>query len=111
MQVRHAKYAMEWQVLPAPEPREVVWSNLAKPVWKRSVTEVIVYIIVFLVILFYMIPIAFVSTLTTLDNLVKLVPFIKAIVKITVLSTVLQVSSQSALSNCFSVLLITNLLC
>jgi hypothetical protein len=40
--------------------------------------------------LFYMIPIAFISTLTTLDNLVKLVPFIKAIVKITVLNTVLQ---------------------
>ncbi|CAK9213165.1 unnamed protein product [Sphagnum troendelagicum] len=89
-QVRHAKYAMEWQVLPAPEPREVVWSNLAKPVWKRSVTEAIVYIIVIVVILFYMIPIAFVSTLTTLNNLVKLVPFIKAIVKITVLNTVLQ---------------------
>jgi hypothetical protein len=89
-QVRHAKYAMEWQVLPAPEPREVVWSNLAKPVWKRSLTETIVYIIVFLVILFYMIPIAFISTLTTLNNLVKLVPFIKAIVEITVLNTVLQ---------------------
>ncbi|CAM6020246.1 unnamed protein product [Sphagnum balticum] len=89
-QVVHAPYAMQWQVFPAPEPREVVWENLAKPLYERMVRETIIYIFVFFTVVFYMIPIAFISSLTTLNNLVKLVPFIKAIVDYPPLNTVLQ---------------------
>ncbi len=58
------------------------------------VRETIIYIVVFFTVVFYMIPIAFISSLTTLNNLVKLVPFIKAIVDYPPLNTVLQVSSS-----------------
>jgi hypothetical protein len=89
-QVVHSPDALKWQVYAAPEPREVIWSNLAKPVLKRALLKAIVYVVVFLIILFFMIPILFISALTTLNNLETLLPFIKAIVKIKALTAVIQ---------------------
>jgi hypothetical protein len=97
MQVVHAPYAMQWQVFPAPEPREIVWKNLATPVYQRMVRQFLVYSAVFMTILFYMIPIALISSLTTLSNLVKILPFIKVIVNYGPINTVLQVSSSSSI--------------
>lgn len=94
MQAVHAPYAMEWQVYPAPEPREVVWKNLAKPVYQRMVRQGLVYFAVFMTVLFYMIPIALISSFTTLDNLVRILPFLKAIVNFGPINTVLQVSNK-----------------
>ena len=92
MQSVHAAYALQWQVEPAPEPRECIWSNMHLPAWQRSIRRPLDYVVTFLAIVFYMIPIAAISALTTLENLEKLVPFIKAITRIKVLNTVLQVS-------------------
>ena len=92
MQVVHAPYAMQWQVFPAPEPREIVWRNLATPVYQRMLRQFLVYSAVFMTVLFYMIPIALISSLTTLSNLVKILPFIKVIVNYGPINTVLQVS-------------------
>lgn len=91
LQVVHAPHALDWQVAPAPEPRECIWSNMYIGSGQRAIRQTIVYIVTFLTIVFYMIPIAFIATITTLDNLEKLVPFIKSIVKIAPLNTVLQV--------------------
>jgi hypothetical protein len=95
LQVVHSPDALKWQVYAAPEPREVIWSNLAKPVSQRALRKAIVYVVVFLIILFFMIPILFISALTTLNNLETLVPFIKAILKIKPLTAVIQVSFYS----------------
>ncbi len=92
LQVVHSPDALKWQVYAAPEPREVIWSNLAKPVSQRALRKAIVYVVVFLIILFFMIPILFISALTTLNNLETLLPFIKAIVKIKALTAVIQVN-------------------
>lgn len=92
LQSVHAAHALQWQVEPAPEPRECIWSNLHLPAWQRSIRRPIVYVITFFTVVFYMIPIAFISALTTLENLEKLVPFIKAITDIKVLNAILQVS-------------------
>lgn len=92
LQSVHAPYALQWQVEPAPEPRECIWSNLHLPAWQRSIRRPVVYVITFLTIVFYMIPIAAISALTTLENLQKLVPFIKTITDIGVLNAILQVS-------------------
>jgi hypothetical protein len=94
-QAVHAPYAMQWQVFPAPEPREVEWNNLAKSVYSRMVRQGVVYFTVFMTVVFYMIPIALISSLTTLDNLVKLLPFLKIIVNYPPINTVLQVSPQN----------------
>ncbi|KAG0604384.1 hypothetical protein M758_10G168100 [Ceratodon purpureus] len=86
----HAAYALQWQVEPAAEPRECIWSNMHLPAWQRSIRQPVVYVITFLTVVFYMIPIAAISALTTLENLVKLVPFIKTITDIKVLNAILQ---------------------
>lgn len=92
-QAVHAPYATQWQVYPAPEPREIVWNNLAKPVHERMVRQGVVYTAVFMTVLFYMIPIALISAFTTLNNLVKILPFLKAVVNYPPINTILQVNT------------------
>lgn len=93
LQSVHAPYALEWQVEPAPEPRECIWNNMYVPAWQRSIRKPTVYVITFLTIVFYMIPIIAISAITTLENLEKILPFIKSITRISALNTVLQVSA------------------
>ncbi|KAL3522732.1 hypothetical protein ACH5RR_015566 [Cinchona calisaya] len=86
----HAQMVDTWTVLDAPEPRQLIWTNLPKKFYEREIRQYVVYIIVFLTIFFYMIPIGLISAFTTLENLKKLLPFTKPIVNQPVLSTVLQ---------------------
>ncbi|KAL8103355.1 hypothetical protein AgCh_027792 [Apium graveolens] len=86
----HSRMVDTWSVMDAPEPRQIIWSNLPNNFYQRQIRQYVVYFIVFLTIVFYMIPIGFVSAFTTLSNLVKLLPFIKPIVKQNVLRTVLE---------------------
>eukprot|EP00897_Mesotaenium_endlicherianum_P009628 jgi/Mesen1/8694/ME000052S08123 len=79
-QSMHEDRADRWIVSAAPEPREVVWENLAIPVYQRRSRELTVYAIMFLTVCFYMIPIALVSSFTTMENLRKSLPFLKAII-------------------------------
>ncbi|KAK9677641.1 hypothetical protein RND81_11G157600 [Saponaria officinalis] len=66
----------------APEPRQLIWSNLSLTFYAREVRKYVVYFIVLLVILFFMIPIGIIFELTTLKNLVKLLPFVKPVASI-----------------------------
>ncbi|KAE7996140.1 hypothetical protein FH972_000888 [Carpinus fangiana] len=86
----HAQMVDKWTVTDAPEPRQLIWTNLKIKVFQRILRQYVVYFIVALAILFYMIPIAFISALTTLENLKKLIPFIKPVVNIGALKTVLE---------------------
>ncbi|KAG6546299.1 hypothetical protein Mapa_012340 [Marchantia paleacea] len=89
-QERHSAFSDRWEVLPAPEPRAVVWDNMHVRFYQRLVREKVVYVITFFTIVFYMIPIAIIASFTTLDNLTKILPFIKSIVNIPALKTVIQ---------------------
>lgn len=86
----HAQIVDHWTVTDAPEPRQVIWKNLKIKFFERQVRQYVVYVIVALTILFYMIPIGFISALTTLDNLKKLIPFIKPVVNVASIKTVLE---------------------
>ncbi|TKY71936.1 CSC protein ERD4 [Spatholobus suberectus] len=86
----HAQIVDTWSVFDAPEPCQLIWPNLKIRFFRRELRQYLVYVIVALTIFFYMIPITFVSAFTTLDNLVKYLPFIKPIVRIKVLRTVLE---------------------
>ncbi|XP_021293879.1 CSC1-like protein ERD4 isoform X1 [Herrania umbratica] len=86
----HAQMVDRWTVTEAPEPRQLVWSNLRIKFFERIIRQYIVYIVVFLTIVFYMIPIGFISALTTLANLKKYLPFLKPIVKQDAIKTVLE---------------------
>lgn len=86
----HDKMVDTWTVIDAPEPRQIIWSNLPKGFYTRRIRQYLIYFVVLLTIFFYMIPIGFVSALTTLDNLKKLIPFIKPIVDVPAIKTVLE---------------------
>ncbi|KAF7803929.1 CSC1-like protein ERD4 [Senna tora] len=86
----HAQMVDKWTVMDAPEPRQLIWTNLRIRYFEREVRQYVVYAVVAVTVLFYMIPITFVSAFTTLKNLVKILPFIKPIVRIHVLKTVLE---------------------
>ncbi|XP_073038127.1 CSC1-like protein ERD4 [Primulina eburnea] len=86
----HATMVDAWTVLDAPEPRQLIWTNLPKKFYNRQLRQYLIYFLVFFTIFFYMIPIGFVSALTTLANLRKVLPFLKVIVDQPALKTVLE---------------------
>lgn len=89
-QAMHSEFANKWTTMPAPEPREVVWGNLPIPFVQRIVRQFAIYGVVFLVIVFYMIPISFISAIIALENLEKKLTFLKPIVEQAEIKTVLQ---------------------
>ncbi|KAL1205082.1 CSC1-like protein ERD4 [Cardamine amara subsp. amara] len=86
----HCQMVDQWTVTEAPEPRQLIWKNLNIKLFSRIIRQYFIYFFVALTILFYMIPIAFVAAITTLENLQKIIPFIKPVVKITVIKTILE---------------------
>ncbi|GAB4840659.1 CSC1-like protein erd4 [Ancistrocladus abbreviatus] len=86
----HARMCDTWTVMDAPEPRQLIWHNLSLNFYDRQVQEYVVYAIVALTILFYMIPIGLISAFTTLGNLRRLAPFLKAVLDIKAIRTLLE---------------------
>lgn len=86
----HAQMVDTWTVFDSPEPGQIIWKNLRIRYFEREVRQYVVYAIVALTIFFYMIPITFISAFTTLKNLVKLLPFLKPVVGIVAIKTVLE---------------------
>ncbi|KAG6529629.1 hypothetical protein ZIOFF_011841 [Zingiber officinale] len=89
-QTIHSQKIDRWTVIEAPEPRQLIWTNLPKKFYERRIRSLGVYGIVFLTVCFYMIPIAFVSGFTTVQNLKKYLPFTKKIVDQPEIRTVLE---------------------
>ncbi|KAM4101280.1 hypothetical protein ACJW30_05G131700 [Castanea mollissima] len=86
----HSQMVDKWTVTNAPEPRQVIWTNLKIKFYQRQVRQYVVYVIVALTIVFFMIPIGFISALTTLENLKKYLPFLESIVNLDAIKTVLE---------------------
>ena len=86
----HSPYANQWSTCAAPEPREVVWENLPIPFMQRFARRTAVYFVVALTILFYMIPITFISAIISLDNLKKKLSFLAPVVDIAPINAILQ---------------------
>ncbi|XP_077220879.1 hyperosmolality-gated Ca2+ permeable channel 3.1-like [Tasmannia lanceolata] len=89
-QTLHAQMIDTWIIMEAPEPRQLIWKNLTIKFYQRQVRQYIVYGIVFMAIVFYMIPIALISAFTTLSNLRKLLPFLKPIADQPEIKTILE---------------------
>uniref|UniRef100_A0A5B6ZDY0 CSC1-like protein ERD4 n=2 Tax=Davidia involucrata TaxID=16924 RepID=A0A5B6ZDY0_DAVIN len=86
----HAQMVDTWTVMDAPEPRQLIWTNLPKKFYERQIRQSVVYVVVFLTIVFFMIPIGLISAFTTLEQLKKLLPFLKPIVNQAAIKTVLE---------------------
>ncbi|KAJ7559065.1 hypothetical protein O6H91_04G068400 [Diphasiastrum complanatum] len=89
-QAIHAPSGQTWRTMPAPQPKDVVWENILIPFYERLIRQAVVYLIVFLTVVFYMIPVAFISAVTTWDNLEIALPFMKTIGKVGALHAILQ---------------------
>ncbi|CAM0905341.1 unnamed protein product [Alopecurus aequalis] len=89
-QTLHAQIYDKWTVTEAPEPRQIIWSNLPKKTYDRQIRQSVVYFIVFLTVFFYYIPITTISAITTLEKLRQKLPFLKVVVDQPVVKTVLQ---------------------
>ncbi|AQK66683.1 CSC1-like protein ERD4 [Zea mays] len=88
-QTLHAQVYDKWTVMEAPEPRQIIWSNLPMKLYDRQIRQSVVYGIVFLIVVFYMVSLTAIFAVTTLENLEKL-PFLKPVVEQPAIKTVLE---------------------
>ncbi|XP_056175772.1 CSC1-like protein ERD4 isoform X2 [Syzygium oleosum] len=86
----HATKLDTWNVMDAPRPHQVIWTNLTIKLFERQIRQYIIYVIVALTIFFCTIPITFVSAFMTLENLKIYLPFLKPIVNNAAIRTVLE---------------------
>lgn len=69
-------------VMPAPELTSVLWNNLSIGLWARKLRTVLIYTLVFLLVFFWTVPVAFTSSLVELQNLTKIAPFLKPVLEL-----------------------------
>ncbi|XP_039048119.1 CSC1-like protein At4g02900 [Hibiscus syriacus] len=76
----------EW----APEPRDVYWDNFAIPYFELTIRRLIVAVALFFLIFFFMIPITFVQSLANLEEFEKFFPFLKPLIQVESVKSVIQ---------------------
>ncbi|CAK9157631.1 unnamed protein product [Ilex paraguariensis] len=79
-----------WLTNWAPESRDVYWKNLSIPFVSLSIQKLVISLLVFALVFFYMIPIAFVQSLANLDGLEKVAPFLKPVIELKFIKSFLQ---------------------
>lgn len=81
-QMKHVSNFKQWIISLAPEPNDIFWNNLNFPstlIFKR---QVLIFILVWLLVIFFMIPVTFVQSLTNLETLKSIGTPIKQLVEI-----------------------------
>ncbi|CAN6558532.1 unnamed protein product [Malus baccata var. baccata] len=76
----------EW----APEPRDIYWNNLAIPYVELNVRKLLMGVAFFFLTFFFMIPIAFVQSLANIEGIQKALPFLKPLLQISSVKSVVQ---------------------
>eukprot|EP00897_Mesotaenium_endlicherianum_P000463 jgi/Mesen1/10417/ME000818S09896 len=76
-QTQQTSNSATWRTDWAPEPRDVVWSNLPIKYVELSGRRALVTAAVFGLVFFYMIPVSFVQSLADLSSLQKTLPWLK----------------------------------
>ncbi|KAH9606510.1 hypothetical protein KSS87_018900 [Heliosperma pusillum] len=89
-QTQQSKNPTLWLTSWAPEPRDVYWRNLAIPVVSMTIRKFVIGTIVFFMVFFYMIPIAFVQSLANLEALEKVAPFLRPVIELKFIKSFLQ---------------------
>lgn len=65
----------------APEPRDVYWENLAIPYVQLGFRRLATGILMFLLVFFYMIPVATVQSLANLEGLQRSIPALNGLLR------------------------------
>ncbi|XP_031260076.1 calcium permeable stress-gated cation channel 1-like [Pistacia vera] len=89
-QTQQTRNPTEWLPEWAPEPRDVYWKNLAIPYVSLRIRRLIIGVAFFFLTLFFMIPIAFVQSLASIEGIAKAAPFLKPVVEIKFIKSVIQ---------------------
>ncbi|GAV91039.1 DUF221 domain-containing protein/RSN1_TM domain-containing protein [Cephalotus follicularis] len=76
----------EW----APEPRDVYWDNLAMPYVELTIRRLLMTVGLFLLTFFFMIPIAFVQSLANIEGIEKVLPFLKTLIEMPFIKSIIQ---------------------
>ncbi|KAI9198694.1 hypothetical protein LWI28_020695 [Acer negundo] len=89
-QTQQSRNPTIWLTDWAPEPRDVYWDNLAIPYVSLSVRRLIMGVSFFFLTFFFIIPIAFVQTLASITGIEKRAPFLKPIIEIKIIKSIVQ---------------------
>ncbi|KAL8054043.1 hypothetical protein ABFX02_05G112300 [Erythranthe guttata] len=80
-QTQQSKNPTLWLTRWAPEPRDVYWKNLAIPFVSLTIRKLMISVLLFALVFFYIIPIAFVQSLANLEGLERVAPFLRPIIE------------------------------
>ncbi|KAJ6725211.1 CALCIUM PERMEABLE STRESS-GATED CATION CHANNEL 1 [Salix viminalis] len=89
-QTQQSRNPTLWLTEWAPEPRDVYWENLAIPYMSLSVRRLIIGVVFFFLTIFFMIPIASVQALASIEGIEKRAPFLKPVIEIKFIKSVIQ---------------------
>ncbi|KAI9395623.1 hypothetical protein POPTR_004G006100v4 [Populus trichocarpa] len=89
-QTQQSRNPTLWLTEWAPEPRDVYWPNLAIPYVSLSVRRLIIGVSFFFLAFFFMIPIAFVQSLASIEGIEKSLPFLKPVIEVEFIKSVVQ---------------------
>ncbi|KAJ6333788.1 hypothetical protein OIU77_009634 [Salix suchowensis] len=89
-QTQQSRNPTLWLTEWAPEPRDVYWENLAIPYMSLSVRRLIIGVAFFFLTIFFMIPIASVQALASIEGIEKRAPFLKPVIEIKFIKSVIQ---------------------
>ncbi|VFQ70880.1 unnamed protein product [Cuscuta campestris] len=89
-QTQNSKNPIQWHTRWAPEPRDICWKNVPLSFLSMSFRRLLMTILLFALIFFYMIPIAFVQSLANLEGLEKVAPFLRPFIEWKVIKSFLQ---------------------
>lgn len=65
------------KVIPAPEPRDIVWNNMSTSTEYTEIVQVFTSLMYYVGLLFWSVILAFIASISNLSNLEKYLPFIK----------------------------------
>ncbi|KAK6117017.1 hypothetical protein DH2020_049261 [Rehmannia glutinosa] len=89
-QTQQSKNPTLWLTNWAPEPHDVYWKNLAIPFVSLSIRKLVISVAMFALVFFYMIPIAFVQSLANLEGLERVAPFLRPLIELNFVKSLLQ---------------------
>ncbi|KGN63220.1 calcium permeable stress-gated cation channel 1 isoform X1 [Cucumis sativus] len=89
-QTQQSRNPTIWLTEWAPEPRDVYWDNLAIPFVSLAIRRLIAGVAFFFLTFFFMIPIAFVQSLANIESIEKTAPFLRPIIELKFIKSVIQ---------------------
>ncbi|KAE8075641.1 hypothetical protein FH972_014337 [Carpinus fangiana] len=89
-QTQQSRNPTIWLTEWAPEPCDVYWDNLAIPYVSLTIRRLIVAVAFFFLTFFFMIPIAFVQSLANIEGIEKAVPFLRPIIELKGVKSLIQ---------------------